>query len=722
MLDQFMLSIIVATVFLWLPGAFVLAAFRFDKLTMLSVSPVISLAIYWVVAEIYKRAGIFTDWLVILSPSVLVPVLAFVFARFVIYKSPGKGHLAIGRISGINSKTPKSYLSFAIYVAFGIAVTSILYIGNLSSVQDFISEYDNIHHLGVIRSFVEGGVWSSFGVGATAGMDESILALESTPFYPTAWHTVAAFMVSLLHVSVTLAANATNFTFAAIVFPSAMFFFLRSLFKDDRAAFLSGALFSFAFIAFPWKYIVWGPLFPNLASYSLLPAVCAMFMYLFTSGIPRKDRIIAGIVVAIELVTLAVTQTNAVFTMAVLFIPFCIWQASRIPLWKNGSSATTGSRMACAAIATAIIGGLWLVLYKAPFLSFIVSNNWAAFTSTPQAILNVLTLSFRETQPQYLLGAIVLTGVVSTFIQKRLRWVTVAYLFMACAYILSASAEGTLKHVMGGFWYTDPQRLGATTAFFAMPLACLGFQTILGLLARLVERIHPGKDMAATHAKAENIASTASEQTLLADHPVTSAIFAFVTFALIFIPFGNMLKIDGYTHAFADISNVFSSWYAPIDARDESGNILVENQSDTMPRLYGLDEQRFVDKAKEIAGDDLVINMPNDGSAYAYGINGLNVFYRYASGYAGDSDSQESQAVRDHLDEYATNEAVQDALEAIDAKYVLKLDQGDQHVRNNVYLWSYDENDWIGIDEINDDTPGFETVLSEGDMRLYKIM
>ena len=51
----------------------------------------------------------------------------------------------------------------------------------------------------------------------------------------------------------------------------------------------------------------------------------------------------------------------------------------------------------------------------------------------------------------------------------------------------------------------------------------------------------------------------------------------------------------------------------------------------------------------------------------------------------------------------------------------LQLDQNGKHDGNH-FLFSYEQNDWFGIDRIDDDTPGFEIVLSEGDMRLYRIL
>ena len=74
------------------------------------------------------------------------------------------------------------------------------------------------------------------------------------------------------------------------------------------------------------------------------------------------------------------------------------------------------------------------------------------------------------------------------------------------------------------------------------------------------------------------------------------------------------------------------------------------------------------------------------------------------------------------MNNIATDKAVQEAVDTIGAKYVIKLDQGDQGVRKNRYLFTYDETLWEGIDSIDDTTPGLELMLSEDDMRLYKII
>ena len=69
----------------------------------------------------------------------------------------------------------------------------------------------------------------------------------------------------------------------------------------------------------------------------------------------------------------------------------------------------------------------------------------------------------------------------------------------------------------------------------------------------------------------------------------------------------------------------------------------------------------------------------------------------------------------------SSNIQVQEAVDDIDAEYVLLLDQGENDEEERQRFWSYYPEQWIGIEAISDDTPGFTVVLAEDDMRLYKI-
>ena len=138
--------------------------------------------------------------------------------------------------------------------------------------------------------------------------------------------------------------------------------------------------------------------------------------------------------------------------------------------------------------------------------------------------------------------------------------------------------------------------------------------------------------------------------------------------------------------------------------------------------MYGPEEMEFIEEVKSIVpADAVVLNEPNDGTTFAYGIDDLNVYYRYVSSYGGSDESDVSKTVRRSLDVIAFDPSVAEAVEAIGAVYLVTLDL-DGRTDGNHCLFSYEEEDWFGIDRVDDDTAGFEVVLSRGDMRLYRIV
>jgi hypothetical protein len=136
-------------------------------------------------------------------------------------------------------------------------------------------------------------------------------------------------------------------------------------------------------------------------------------------------------------------------------------------------------------------------------------------------------------------------------------------------------------------------------------------------------------------------------------------------------------------------------------------------------RVYGSDEQAFVDKAREITGNDLVLNYPADGSSFCYPVNDMNIYYRSTKVKNGTDDAK---VIRMKLADYAHNAKAQAAVKAVGARYLLKLDHGLIPREEGKWFRQFrDPEHWTGIEAVGDSTPGFTLLLSEGDMRLYRI-
>ena len=136
-------------------------------------------------------------------------------------------------------------------------------------------------------------------------------------------------------------------------------------------------------------------------------------------------------------------------------------------------------------------------------------------------------------------------------------------------------------------------------------------------------------------------------------------------------------------------------------------------------KVYDAAEQTFVRKVLEtIPEGALVLNQPNDGSVFAYGLDNLNTYYRQISH---EGETENARLIREHLNDIASDPVVQRAVKETGARYVLLLDQGVSRKKGTWLAQYKDPESWRGIDSITDDTPGFKPILSNGEMRLYEI-
>ena len=83
-----------------------------------------------------------------------------------------------------------------------------------------------------------------------------------------------------------------------------------------------------------------------------------------------------------------------------------------------------------------------------------------------------------------------------------------------------------------------------------------------------------------------------------------------------------------------------------------------------------------------------------------------------------------ADAIRQGMDKITLDDDVRNAVASTGAEYLLLLDEGVPYDEGK-WLTTYHEGYvplWAGLNNVTDETPGLELVLSEGDdMRLYKI-
>ena len=704
---QFAFAVLVELFALYVPGFLTLRAAGFSRFASAVCAPLIFVAFANVLYIVYAKAGVSSSWLTVEVPLTICALIAYAIMRL---RRRGIDDLID---FGCPEKTPASkkfpfitvnMVGTALYIACGVVAVAVLYLAGLDGPGAYIQSFDNVHHLGSIRAFAESGDYSSLGASMYRAEDAMLDPLADGGFYPSAWHALAATVVEVVSCSISLSATATNVTLITFVMPMGMFAFLRIIAGPNRRVALLGAPLALANASLPWMMLTWGPLYPNVMAFCLLPA--AMFCFVGATAHGMSGRTLGrGVALfAIGMVAILFAQPNGLFTAGVLLAPYCVYRVFQKASYRGKKFAWCMAGIAVAAIAAA-----WTAVYFSPLMRGVVDFHWDPVTSVSGAIEQTVSLAFRVGGHQYAGGVLMAIGIAYTIRRRRYFWLTCSFLFAGIIYIASVSDDGFVQHFLSGFWYCDAPRVAATAAFAVYPLEALGLGWIVNSLSKLIEaRVSTGLIAESADAKA---AGSRVRKATPRWGVIATTLLACVVYALVWFPWGNdWFDDEGGVHHWEE---------NPIwgQARHIQGEYDYRHST-----TFDEAEQIFVEQIHTmIPADAVIINEPNDGSAYLYGVYGLRTYNRYWRTYGVEEEAPESVLFRTKLDQIANDEAVQEAAERVGAAYVIQLDKGHDDFVNR--FWTYgDGSIWRGIDDVDDSTPGFEVVLSEDDMRLYKIV
>lgn len=674
MWTSFFIDFILALVMLYLPGALFGSLFRMPTVLRLAFAPIISITLYEILAIAYQKLSIFANFF-----SIFIPVLvisAVVCGVSIAVRRSRKS--SCGKVVGCSFR----WSLLAAYVGVAFVVGMLFFVKALDGTDTFLQAWDNAFHLNVVRYFVDSGNYSALCVTNTVGASP----VPGTAYYPAAWHLLCAAITSVVGSTVPTTINAVNFAFASVVFPAGMYCFVGRVLGNNRIGILVGALLSSAFASFPWSFLTYGPLFPNLASMSLLPAALTVMMGMFDYESSTRQRLSSLVCSVFAVVSFGFAQPNSVFTAIVVLFPYACVEFCQI---AEGRGLRIANLRKCVfyLICCALFVALWAVFYVLPPLHAPYTVNWPAFASHVQAVANVLSLAYIRSQASLLLALLVIVGIANSLKNRAYCWVSVAYVVTCVMLIVAESSDGFLKTFLTGLWYTDQYRVAAMCGIAATPLACIGAARIV----ELVKSIYP-------------------KVLRFFDWRDRSRYFGVLTSLVVavclFVPSFSIPGVAHFDTAFGGFRDDVEFMY-----------------SASAPNVLDASEREFLEEATQIVNEDpgLVINQSFDGSAYAYGLYGLDVFYRSFGDVWSGSETEDSKSLRLHIDELSWNTDVQESARSVGAKYLLLLDYGKGDTGDGC-LQSYVRNDWWGVNAVTDDTAGFKVLLAKDDMRLYRLV
>ena len=424
-------------------------------------------------------------------------------------------------------------------------------------------------------------------------------------------------------------------------------------------------------------------------------------MQMTRSKTPKHDLIWLIVIFVLGLITLFILHPSTIFSSIVVLLP---WSFARIGESKRRvilfGKQIKPVTLAYAFFIFALV--IWSVFYYVLIVRGVALNFWwSAYSSLQDAILHALGMDFigqsyaggELVSPQPILSICVLVGAVWTFKHKQARWMVSAFMYLSILCIFIITFDVPLKGYLSGFWYTDPFRIAASCVIMAIPLAALGLAT---LAEAALETFASWREKAS---QTQTKAQTCVFCNVWAKPLIAGAVIACVVVLNYVVPMPN-LKSEKPIPAATAFKQASEKAYG-------DHYILTSEELEFLRRVE-----------LTVPAGAVIANLPQDGSLWAYGTNDLHVLWRFPNGYDA-SERPASAILRKRLNRITSDPEVLQTVRDLNVQYVLILNNVVDY--SNAVTSTYKPGTFRGITQITDTTPGFEVVLEEGSMRLYKI-
>lgn len=671
----FYCSVFVCFLLLYVPGYAILRAFRYGRTVALACAPIVTVIGYCVTGVVFQKAGVFANAGLILLPTAAIAVLCVCGACVRIHAQGGKRCAGICDVRKLGAwvRGHKAALVIVLlYVFVGIVATQVVFVGSLSSPDSTTVCFDDQSHLGSIRSFIERGNFSFLDVNRSYDVPG-----EKGGFYPAGWHILAALTTQLMGLSVSAGAAVALYVCCACMYPLSCWLFCTYVFQKSERLQAVGAFLTPVFAAFPWWFLFYGRLTSNLFSFCMVMALVTCCLMALSREETRTARKRAAVLVFLGCIFAAFTSPNTFFTIIVFTVFYLMHQIWFYPVRKTGDAPSLRRRLVREAVFCFALLVFLAVCYQSPVMWAVTHFKWPARVGLLEAVTNMLLQCTSFSVPAPLLGVLVLGGVVAAVRRPSMRWLAYTFAALFVMYVIDAATNSRIKNYLTGFWYTDQFRVSAMVAMISYPLAVLGVDGVCRFLAQRLKRLRGVVFPACAAAVVACVCMAPS--------------FALPNGEVVLTPFG---LVEG------NINGTYSR-----SSTDENA-------------LISQPERDFLDKVAAITGEDLVLNIPKDGSNFAYQLADVHVLHR--SAYDGIPSEWDQRVLQRSLNNIATDETVQRAADSVGAQYLLMLDYG--HEPFHAYWGDYNGGNWLGYTRITPDTPGFELLLQEDDMYLYRIL
>jgi hypothetical protein len=497
--------ILLAFFLLVVPGAALGYALGLRGVLTLTAAAPLSLTLIAGLAIVYTQAGIWWSLATFATGAAVLIVLVELLRRLI---SRRTGPLTV-EFSGF------SWHSFGLGLATSAVLAMIVLTRLFRDPSYFVQAFDNVFHLNAVQHILDSGRASSFT------LTEFTAAGGSPWFYPAGWHDYTSLILGTVRqfapsAPIGIAVNAATFAVIVSAWALGCLVLAQALAGGSPTISLLTAVMAPLMWVFPWAFLEWGGLYPNILSNAMVPSIMAILFLVANTMRPqaslvptssaaasspesvpadRKAGLIGKHPIAVALVALAaaapgmaLTHPNSVFTVAIpaLVLAWWVWLGQPAATFSRRWRGRLGWTALALFFATVAFAGAWIKLApprptapKPPlglveaFTALLMGASVPDNPATPAiAVVVIIGLIWAARQREF---AVVATTVIS-----------------AAIFLLAIGGPGSRVSVaVGGLFYNDRNRIAAFAVILALPAAIYAFAALNSFVENLTARLSP---------------------------------------------------------------------------------------------------------------------------------------------------------------------------------------------------------------------------------------
>lgn len=354
-------------------------------------------------------------------------------------------------------------------IALAAGLIAFAFLRAFHDADSFSVGYDNFFHMSVIRSYLDLGQASPFVPYDFAD------PTGSSYVYPTAWHQIAALLMTTgVTDSIPVAQNALTLAVAGVAWPVAVFFWLRSMFKPGPVLLIGSGILAAGYMAFPYLPASYGPLYPFMLGTAMLPFGVGLTLQALRLGEgERLHWLLLAVLGVIYIGASGMAHPNALLGWIAITVALLVALVIR-QTWRAGHGTVTwasvGRTLAIAVVLITVAYIVWINMRPGP-------HWWEPSRTTPQAFGEFWLAGPLGRPAATAMFVVVLIGLI--VITRRLNYL---YLLAPVAILqlfwlaVASFRDLEFRHFLTGGFYNDLARLGAFIPMALLPLAMLALR------------------------------------------------------------------------------------------------------------------------------------------------------------------------------------------------------------------------------------------------------